>query len=175
MKTLTQFLLGVISLLLMTSDSISQENSGTIYGSVSSELNETMSLCTVVLFKESQIETGITTDMHGNFIIGSIEPGLYDLKVSSVGFSSMYIRDILIDGNEISLPPIELKWGVNMSSVVCSAYRPFCSKPCGFGCICECCVPPVDFIGKESASNRGASVSVDTTSFLAWTSWQSSR
>lgn len=175
MKNPLQVILGVLTQALITTFTLAQVNTGVIHGTVVSELKEAMPLCTIVLMKDSEISTGIITDPEGNFIIGNVEPGLYDLKISSVGFSSKYISDIHVDGNEISIPPIELKWGINLSSVVCSAYRPFCSKPCGYGCICECCVPPVDFIGKESASNRGASVSVDTTSFLALTSWRSSK
>lgn len=175
MKKLLQFLLGVFSHLLLTSPILAQVNTGAIYGTVVNEFNETMPLCTVVLIKDAQIATGIITDVNGNFIIGNVEPGLYDLKISSVGFASKYISDIHVDGKEISIPTIEMSWGVQLSSVVCSDYRPFCSKPCGFGCICECCVPSVEFRRKEPANHSGTIVTVDTTSFLALTSWRSSK
>ena len=165
-------LLGVISHLLLTSTSLAQENAGTIYGTVISEFNESIPLSTVVLLKESQIAAGIITDDQGNFILGEIESGTYDLKISSVGFSSMYIRDIEIAENQIHIPPIQLKWGVFLSSVVCESVRPLCYKPCGYGCICECVVPPTEYKHHASSDNTFTKVSVDTTSFLALESWR---
>lgn len=175
MKKLLQFLLGVFSHLVLTSSVLAQVNAGAIYGKVVNESNEAMPLCTVVLMKHSQIATGIISDADGNFIIGNLEPGLYDLKISSIGFASKYIRDIQIDSSEINIPPIAMNWGVMMSSVICSARRPYCDKPCGHGCICECCVPPVKFRGKEPANFSGTMVKVDTTSFLALTGWRGSK
>ncbi|MBI1286559.1 MAG: hypothetical protein GC178_03180 [Flavobacteriales bacterium] len=175
MKNLKHILLGVLIQALVTSLTFAQSNTGAIIGSIVSELKEAMPLCTILLIKDSEIATGIITDVNGNFIIGNVEPGLYDLKISSVGFASKYISDIRVDGKEINIPTIEMSWGIQLSSVVCSDYRPFCSKPCGFGCICECCVPPVEFQRKEPANHAGAIVKVDTTSFLALTSWRSSK
>ena len=82
MKKLLQLLLGVISHLLLTSMSVAQENAGIIYGTVISESNEVMPLSTVALFKDSQIAAGIITDDEGNFILGNLDPGVYDLKIS---------------------------------------------------------------------------------------------
>ncbi|MCF8278241.1 MAG: carboxypeptidase-like regulatory domain-containing protein [Flavobacteriales bacterium] len=175
MKNLVHILMGVLGQLLITSTTLAQVHAGAIFGTVVSESKEAIPLCTILLMKNSQISAGIITDAEGNFILGNVESGLYDLKISSVGFSSKYIRDIRIDGNEVSIPPIEMRWGVQLSSVICSAYRPYCIKPCGFGCICECCVPPSEFHGKEPANHSGAIVSVDTTSFLALTSWRSKK
>lgn len=173
MKNLLLFFTSVITSLFLTAPTFAQTNSGALLGVVVNESSQTIPLCTVVLIKDSQIEAGIITDEEGRFILGNIEPGTYDLKISSVGFSSRYIRGIEVVGNEVSIPPIEMKWGVQMSSVVCSAYRPFCSKPCGYGCICECCVPVVEFREDEPAGYSGALISVDTTSFLALESWRS--
>ena len=173
MKNLLHILSGVLIQMVFTTTVLAQANTGTILGKVVSESNEPMPLCTILLIEDSQISTGIITDSDGNFIIGHVASGLYDLKISSVGFSSKYIRDIRIDGNEVSIPPIEMRWGLRLSSVVCSAYRPFCSKPCGFGCICECCVPTAEYDEHESANHSGHMTSVDTTSFLALKSWRS--
>ena len=171
MKKLLQLLLGVISHLLLTSPSLAQENAGTIYGSVISESNEAMPLSTVALLKNSEIAAGIITDDNGKFILGEVEPGIYDLKISSVGFTSALIQNITVAENEIHIPPIEMKWGVQLSSVVCKAIRPFCNKPCGYGCICECCVPSETFVD-QSCGKVGAVHQVDTLNYLSLESWR---
>ena len=172
MKKLLQLLLGVISHLLLTSSSLAQENAGTIYGSVISESNEAMPLSTVALIKDSEIAAGIITDDEGNFILGEIEPGIYDLKISSVGFSSTYIRKIEISANEVHIAPVQLSWGIQLGSVVCSAYRPFCNKPCGYGCICECCVPSIEFEEDAPEGHVGSIQKIDTLNYLSLESWQ---
>lgn len=174
MKKLLQLLLGTIGHLIITSFSLAQENTGSIYGSVVSDLNETIPLSTIVLYQESEIAAGIITDDKGNFILGEIEPGIYDLKISSVGFSSAYIRGIEVSGKETQLPLIELSWGLELSSVVCQAERPTCIEPCGMGCICECCVPQAEF--DEGLSNhRSRSASIDTLNYLSLESWRINR
>ncbi|MCB0754232.1 MAG: carboxypeptidase regulatory-like domain-containing protein [Flavobacteriales bacterium] len=172
MKKLLQLLLGVISHLLLTSMSVAQENAGIIYGTVISESNEVMPLSTVALFKDSQIAAGIITDDEGNFILGNLDPGIYDLKISSVGFASKYIRKIVVSEEEIHIPPIVLKWGIQLSPVVCEAVRPFCNKPCGYGCICECCVPSVSFNEDEAVGRVGVIPQVDTLNYLSLVSWR---
>lgn len=172
MKKLLQLLLGVISHLLLTSPSLAQENAGTIYGSVISESNEAMPLSTVALLKDSEIAAGIITDDKGQFILGEIAPGTYDLRISSIGFSSTVVQNIVVHENEIHIPPIEMKWGVQLSSVVCEAIRPFCNKPCGYGCICECCVPSEDLSGLESSHQFGILQAIDTLNYLSLESWR---
>jgi hypothetical protein len=174
MKKLLQLLLGIIGHLIITSFSLAQGNVGSIYGSVVSDLNETIPLSTIVLYKESEIAAGIITDDKGNFILGEIEPGIYDLKISSVGFSSTYIRGIEISQQEIQLPLIELSWGLELSSVLCLAERPTCVEPCGMGCICECCVPQAAFEERLSKREFGTA-SIDTLNYLSLESWRNKR
>lgn len=165
MKKLLQLLLGVISHLLLTSPSLAQENAGTIYGSVISESNEAMPLSTVALLKDSEIAAGIITDDKGQFILGEIAPGTYDLKISSIGFSSTVVQNIVVHENEIHIPPIEMKWGVQLNPVVCKSKRPSCIEPYGFSCICKCSLP------NKQVHNATEGSGIDTLNYLTLESW----
>ena len=174
MKKLLQLLLGVISHLLLTSTSLAQENAGTIYGSVLSESNEVIPLSTIALLQEDQIVAGIITDDQGKFILGSVLPGNYDLRISSVGYSAAFVRNVQVKENDVHIPPVRLKWGVRLSQVICQANRPFCNKPCGYGCICECCVPSIEF-PTDLNTQMEAIHQVDTLSYLSLESWREKR
>jgi hypothetical protein len=172
MKKLLQLLLGVISHLLLTSPSLAQENAGTIYGSVLSNSNEVIPLSTIALLKQDNIAAGIITDDEGKFILGNVESGIYDLRISSVGYSTVLLRNVQVKENEVRIPPVRLKWGVRLSSVVCEAIRPFCNKPCGYGCICECCVPSAEYEDDLSEGESGTIHRVDTLNYLSLESWR---
>ncbi len=173
MKNLFKTSFSVLSNLMIYSLATAQVNTAMLKGSVMNESDEPLPFCTVQLKKGSHLSAGTITDSTGAFHISSIEPGNYSLKISSIGFNSKYIRDIRIDKQNVQIPPIEMSWGVLLSAVTCSSYRPYCIMPCGFGCICLCCMPQAEM--DDSEDHFGAIVTVDTTSFLALESWQNAK
>jgi hypothetical protein len=171
MKTLLLVSIAIITNLLWCSFTFAFPETGSIYGTVVNEANVPIPFCTVLLMKNTHVSSGTITDSNGEFSISKVKSGKYSLKISSIGFNSEYISDIQIGEIDIRLPSIKLTWGVRVSSVVCSAYRPYCSKPCGLGCICECCMPSMEFDDSELENHSGSTITVDTTSFLALESW----
>lgn len=163
--------LAIISNLLITSFTIGDSGTVTIRGSVVDDSGKPIPFATVVLTKDANTPIGTISDSNGDFKIGNVERGNYNLKVSCIGYGSEYIRDVLIEAEDVILEFIELSWGIDYPEVVCSDYRPYCDKPCGRGCICECCVPMEDFEERSRAQKLKPIISIDTSSFQTLESW----
>ena len=85
-----QFLIILSVLISVAGTAFSQ--SGKITGRVFNAINnEPIEFATVGIDGTS---LGTSTDSAGNFVISGLQPGLYNLKVSSVGFKSKTIFEI---------------------------------------------------------------------------------
>jgi Ca-activated chloride channel family protein len=70
------------------------------------------------------IITGGTTDINGNYIIKPIVPGLYNLKLSYIGYDSIRMEKIHISPDSISIINIEMTAStMTLEAVVVTAYR----------------------------------------------------
>jgi outer membrane receptor protein involved in Fe transport len=115
--------------LLFSLNSISQSNSGTVYGTIIDKANEiTMEYVTVALYsaKDSIISTGISTDLKGRFSLENIKNGSYYLKVSFVGYQNKVINDISISDEKYiyNIKELKLSAAVDLKAVVVSGNIP---------------------------------------------------
>jgi len=52
---------------------------------------------------------GAATDIYGNYLINDIPPGIYDIKVTYVGYKSLILADINLDSKKRYLIDFELQ------------------------------------------------------------------
>lgn len=114
--------------------SMELSGSGSIQGTVSDDRSEPIPFANVSLLNEGEIVTGSTTDFDGVFKLKNISAGMYDLKVSSVGFTSQERKGIPVHGDQIAIADFKLSAGVKLDEVCVIAYTvPLIQKDGGSG------------------------------------------
>ena len=111
--------LGLITILIVLISSVSVAQNGIIYGTVRNSLNnEALPFVTILL---SGTNTGTITDEAGYYKFENMEPGLYNLEFSFVGFKKKsvfeiqvtnakpYILDVLLEQDINQLETVEIK------------------------------------------------------------------
>lgn len=87
-KFIFVFLLGIFSYTLVAAQS------GIIKGKVSNLINNEPVMFANILLLDTDI--GTTTDLDGNFEINNLEPGLYNLRASYIGYNEVTIYEIQV-------------------------------------------------------------------------------
>ncbi len=111
--------LGLITILIVLISSVSVAQNGIIYGTVRNSLNnEALPFVTILL---SGTNTGTITDEAGYYKFENMEPGLYNLEFSFIGFKKKsvfeiqvtnakpYILDVLLEQDINQLETVEIK------------------------------------------------------------------
>lgn len=81
---------------------------GTLQGTIKDEQGEPLPFVNLIVEQNGTNKGGGTTDFDGKYKISPIEPGKYDVKVSSVGFQSKLMRDVVVKGNQITFLDIPM-------------------------------------------------------------------
>lgn len=83
---------------------------GILQGRISDEkTNEGIPFASVIL-ELNGVQKGIAqTDDNGNYVMRSIIPGKYDLKVMYLGYNTVVIKDVLIVADKITFQDIKMK------------------------------------------------------------------
>ena len=96
---------GSLFLFILLATFYSKAQTGSISGSVYNSINnEAVEFSKVQLIGEGK---GVFPDSTGNYIITDIEPGIYSVKVSAIGFKDLIIDDIVISNSrsvEVNFP-----------------------------------------------------------------------
>lgn len=108
-----------ISILVYTS---AYSQKGTIQGVVIDKLrSETLVGAAVYIPGTS---TGTTTDFDGNFALANLTPGVYNIQVSFISYTSVIIENIKVEANKASTVKVELEEvSTALEGVVVSAVR----------------------------------------------------
>ena len=86
--------LGFITILVFIVSSVAIGQNGTIYGTVSNTLNnEPLPFVTIIV---AGTTLGAITDDAGNYKIENLQPGLYNLEFSFIGFKKKNIFEIQV-------------------------------------------------------------------------------
>ncbi len=75
--------------------------------------NEAVILGNVALYQNGVIVTGVETDFDGNYCIKNIEPGVYDVEASYVGFIPQRVVGVVVADNKVNILDIAM----NTSSI----------------------------------------------------------
>lgn len=97
----------LLSILLVCGAQLAFAQSGTIRGTVKDDRsNEPVAFATVVVQGSS---TGVTSDLDGNFEINGLQPGLYNIDVSFVGYQKATIFEIEVTNARAAFVEVRLK------------------------------------------------------------------
>ena len=73
----------------------------------------------------STLIKGVVTDLEGNFVFETVEKGSYLVSASSVGFNESYSALINSNHDKITIDPLILTQGVELSEVTVTTKKPF--------------------------------------------------
>ncbi|MGA8264978.1 MAG: TonB-dependent receptor, partial [Ignavibacteriaceae bacterium] len=97
----------ILMLFFLFTDSYSQENKGTIYGSVKDVISLQPLPGANILILGTNI--GAASDGDGNYKIEGIEPGMYRIRISSVGYLPVIKTDIVVNSIKPNRIDVELQ------------------------------------------------------------------
>ena len=103
-----------------------QVGQGSIKGTVTDdETGESVPFANVSLYNGSDLIIGTTTDFDGKYTLKPIPPGVYDVQVSYVGFTTKKINGVGVSSDKITDVNVKMGKGVVLDEVEVIAY----SKP----------------------------------------------
>ena len=96
---------------------------GEIRGKVTEKgSSEGVPFASVTALMNNSIIQGGLTDIDGNYVIKPLNPGKYDVKVTSVGFQPSMQTGIVVSVDKISFANIEIGKGIDIKEVKITAY-----------------------------------------------------
>ena len=119
-KLLFAFLVAMIG----SQTSFAQVGQGTIKGTITDgESGEPVPFANVVAYSGSNQVLGTTTDFDGKFTLKPLDPGNYDIQVSSVGFQTKRITDVAVSSDRITRQNFKITQGVKLKEVEIIEYK----------------------------------------------------
>lgn len=88
-----------------------------------SKTNEALPFANLAVYQGNKIITNVTTDIDGQYTIKPIQSGVYNVKVSYVGYNSTQINNIRLDPNKITFQDFKLNGGVSLQEVEIVEYN----------------------------------------------------
>lgn len=85
--------------------------------------NEPILFGTIALYKNDVLITGTETDLDGNYYIGNLEPGTYDLESRYVGYTTERVVGVIVKAGKTNKLDVRLTTGVIMDEVVIKDYK----------------------------------------------------
>lgn len=104
-------------LLLFFSIGISIGQTG-LEGKVLSTRNEPILFGTVALYKNDILLIGTETDLEGMYIFNSLDPGVYTVEASSIGYSCSRVEGVVIKGGFLT----KLSIVINEAELTCCGF-----------------------------------------------------
>lgn len=101
----------IISAMFFFIFSLSFAQSGTLKGTITDkQTNESIPFANVILTDTANNQIGgTTTDFDGNYTLKPINPGIYNLKINYLGYTSKTIKNVVIHADKITFLNIELE------------------------------------------------------------------
>ena len=78
---------------------------------------------TVALMKDGNVVKGVETDLDGNYYFSDINPGIYDVEASYVGYSPARITDVIIKKGLTKILDLQISEGVLADEIVITQYK----------------------------------------------------
>ena len=113
-----------------------QSETSAIYGKVTDDKKKPLDFATVKAFDGEVLKGGCKTDSNGNYEIGPLMPGTYNLKVEYIGMTPMLISDIPLGNGSRRKVDLELEKSLPKPPTPRSTRRTICiplidaSDPC---------------------------------------------
>jgi len=87
------------------------------------ETGEAILLGDVAIYKNGVLVTGAQTDFDGNYSIGNIDGGTYDIEASYVGYQPTRITGVQVTGGRVTRVDLEIGSGINLIGVEIIEYK----------------------------------------------------
>jgi len=121
---LRKLLFALVVAITGTQIASAQVGQGTIEGKVTDgESGEPVPFANVVVFRGSDQVLGTTTDFDGKYTLKPLEPGTYDLQISSVGFQTKRFTDVSVSSDKITRQNVKITQGVKLKEVDIIEYK----------------------------------------------------
>ena len=124
----------IISTILIFFFNLSFGQTGILKGTVTDKQNNDTILFANVILTDSanNIIGGASTDIDGHYTIKPIKPGIYNVKVTYVGYKSKMIKGVIINANKVRFLNITLEASTQtLHAVEIVAYKvPIISRDC---------------------------------------------
>jgi len=76
----------------------------------------------VVLFKNGNLITGTQTDLDGNYVFSSIDPGTYDVKVAYVGYPEQMTTGVVVLAGKAIRLDFKMDAGILLKDIIITDY-----------------------------------------------------
>jgi hypothetical protein len=104
-----RFLITIVVLMIISFGANAQY--GIIKGKViDKKTKEPIPFASVIIEKEGKPITGIVADIDGNYTITQIQPGIYNVKSTCIGYKTIQINNLLIKTDSIYIQDINLAY-----------------------------------------------------------------
>src|SRR5687767_182786 len=77
----------------------------------------------VVLFKNGNLITGTQTDLDGNYVFSSIDPGTYDVKVAYVGYPEQMTTGVVVLAGKAIRLDFKMDAGILLKDIIITDYK----------------------------------------------------
>jgi Ca-activated chloride channel family protein len=92
-------------------------------GKVTDNTGEPLIFASVIAYQQGVLYDGRETDFDGNYNFSDIDPGIYDIEVSYVGFSSQRINGVKVLAGKANHLNVEMDSGVQLNEIVVVDYK----------------------------------------------------
>jgi len=111
----------LICLTLMIGSSVVAQTA--LAGKVIDDNGEPVFFGNVALYKQGVLIRGGETDLDGNYSIGNLDPGTYDVEFSYTGLASKKYEGVVVYGGKTNKLDADLSTGVTLDAVEVIAYE----------------------------------------------------
>jgi Carboxypeptidase regulatory-like domain/TonB-dependent Receptor Plug Domain len=88
---------------------IAQSNKQKIRGSVFDKMSQSPMVGAIVQFVNDTSKNGTTTDVDGHYVLGDVQPGRYEIKVSYTGYKEAFIPNIVVASGKETILDITME------------------------------------------------------------------
>jgi len=113
------------------------DNTGQINGTVTDSITGEPLIGASVYVKYSGNLIGTTTTPDGYYVLKPLQPGLYDVKISYVGYSETTVTGVRVSEGAIKILNVKLSQSVNLPPVVINAQQDIITTICSLPPITE--------------------------------------
>ena len=86
------------------------EGQSALQGYVSDrETEEPIPFANIVIYKNGEMITGVTTDFDGRYTIKPIKSGYYDVKVSYIGYENIEMKGVVLNADKITFQDFKIQ------------------------------------------------------------------
>ncbi|MDP2188344.1 MAG: mucoidy inhibitor MuiA family protein [Sphingobacteriaceae bacterium] len=108
-----------------------QQRTGKLAGKVLDEMKpkEGIPFAQVQLWRDDKLQSSTTSDIDGKYHFDKLQPGLYELRVSYIGFNPAKFRKVQVNADKSTFYDLKLMSGTSLMQVVVQDYeQPLISK-----------------------------------------------